>query len=151
MRLEGAIDIAAPVAVVWPVLIDPTDLAACIPGVREVRRLDDRTFEGSIRAAVGPIDGDFSFRAVLHDVREPSELRVRVEGTDSMTRSQVLADVAATLAPAPAGASLRYVATITTRGRLAIIGDMVLRATAGMLIGQVTRCLRTRLESGSPG
>jgi uncharacterized protein len=149
VRLEGAIDIAAPIDVVWPVVIDPTDLAACVPGVSEVRRIDDRTFEGGIRAAVGPIDGDFRFRAVLDDVTPHETLTVRVEGTDSITRSVVVAEVIASLAArAGGGTTLRYTATISTKGRLAIIGDMVLRATAGMLIGQVTRCLKARLETG---
>jgi carbon monoxide dehydrogenase subunit G len=150
VRLEGSIDIAAPVGAVWPVVIDPTDLAACVPGVKEVRQVDPQTFEGAIRASVGPIDGDFSFRAVLVDVVEPERLTVRVEGTDSMTKSRVLADVLAELTSTETGTTLRYSATITTKGRLAIIGDMVLRATAGMLIGQVTRCLRARLEAGAP-
>ncbi len=51
----------------------------------------------------------------------------------------------------PGRTRLTYRATVTTKGRLAIIGDMVLRATAGVMIGQVTRCLRDRLESAEPG
>ena len=32
------------------------------------------------------------------------------------------------------------------KGRLAILGEMILRATASLMIAQVTRCLRVRLE-----
>ncbi len=150
MRLEGTIDIAAPAEAVWPVLIDPTDLAACVPGVSQVRQLDDRTFEGTVRASVGPIDGNFAFRSVIERQSYPDDLVVEVEGTDSVTKSRLVAHIEATLtATGPTTTSLAYRATVTTKGRLAIIGDMVLRATAGMMIGQVTNCLRARLERPS--
>ena len=148
MKLEGTIDISAAADAVWSVLIDPTDLAACVPGGGEVRQLDERTFEGTVRASVGPIDGNFSFRSVMTRMDFPDGLVVDVEGTDSMTKSRVLAHIeAAVVATAPGATTLTYRATVTTRGRLAIIGDMVLRATAGAMIGQVTRCLRDRLEA----
>ena len=148
MRLEGTIDIAAPPDAVWAVLIDPRDLAACVPGVSDVRQLDERTFEGSVRASVGPIDGDFAFRSVLATMAYPSELVVDVEGSDSVTKSRVLAHIEAGLSSISDDATtLAYRATVTTKGRLAIIGDMVLRATAGVMIGQVTKCLLSLLEA----
>lgn len=148
MRLEGTIDIAAPPEAVWAVLIDPRDLAACVPGVSDVRPVDDRTFEGSVRASVGPIDGDFSFRSVLTEMTYPDTLVVDVEGTDSVTKSRVVAHIEAGLtSSSDESTTLAYHATIAIKGRLAIIGDMVLRATAGVMIGQVTKCLRSRLEA----
>lgn len=148
MKLDGTIDIAAPAEAVWAAIVDPSDLAACVPGVSEVRQIDARTFEGSVRASVGPIDGDFSFRSVLVRTDFPNDLVVEVEGSDSMTKSRVVAHIEAALTPAGPGATtLTYRATVTTKGRLAIIGDMVLRATAGVMIGQVTKCLRARLEA----
>lgn len=148
MRLDGSIQIAAAMEDVWRVVIDPLDLAACVPGVSDVRQVDARTFEGTIRVAVGPIDGHFSFRSVMTRMDVPGDLVVEVEGTDSMTNSRVVARIEAALTPDSADlTTVSYAATITTKGRLAIIGDMVLRATAGVLIGQVTRCLRSRLEA----
>ena len=115
-----------------------------------MRQIDDRTFEGGIRASVGPIDGDFSFRAVLARTDYPSDLVVDVEGTNSMTRSRVVSHVEAGLTSNPDGTTtLAYHATVTTKGRLAIIGDMVLRATAGVMIGQVAKCLRSNLETAT--
>ncbi len=151
MKLDGTIDIAAPAPAVWAAIIDPSDLAACVPGVRDVRQVDDRTFEGTIHASVGPIDGAFAFRSVLVRTDYPTALVVEVEGTDSMTKSRVLAHIEAGLGSTDgATTTLAYRATVTTKGRLAIIGDMVLRATAGVMISQVTKCLRARLEA-DPG
>jgi carbon monoxide dehydrogenase subunit G len=148
MRLQGSIDIAAPATDVWGLLVDPVSLAACVPGASDVRQIDERTFEGRIRTSVGPIDGDFSFRSVLTSADFPAGLVVDVEGTDSVTKSQVSAHVEASVDEAdPARTTLRYAASVTTRGRLAIIGEMVLRAAAGAMVNQVARCLRSHLEA----
>ena len=151
MKLDGTIEIGAPPAAVWEVVIDPTDLAACVPGVSDVRQIDDRTFEGTIRASIGPIDGNFAFRSVLAQADFPDGLVVDVEGTDSVTKSRLVAHVEASLAESGPGRTvLAYRATVSVKGRLAIIGEMVLRATASVMIGQVTKCLRSRLEAPSP-
>jgi carbon monoxide dehydrogenase subunit G len=81
----------------------------------------------------------------------PDDLVVDVEGTDSVTRSRIVAHVEASLNEAtPGRTTLSYRATVNVKGRLAIIGEMVLRATASVMIGQVTRCLRSRLEPTVP-
>ena len=151
MRLDGTIDIAAPRSAVWAVVVDPRDLAACVPGVSEIRQIDARTFAGVVRASIGPIDGDFSFQAVLRATTEPSDLTVDVEGRDSVTSSRIVTHLEATLSePVPGRTTLRYRAVVSVKGRLAIVGEMVLRATAGMMIGQVSRCLRSRVEPLDP-
>ncbi len=148
MRLDGSIEVAAPPAATWAAIVDPTALAGCVPGVRDVRAVDDRTFAGRITAAVGPIEGDFSFTSVLTEVAFPDRLVVAVDGTDSVTKSRLHADIRASVAePSPGRTDLRYAAEIAVKGRMAILGEMVLRATAGVIIGQVTKCLRLRLET----
>jgi uncharacterized protein len=147
MKLDGSIEIGADAESVWAVVIDPVSLASCVPGVSGVRQVDASTFEGSISAAVGPIEGNFAFTSVLTEVFFPDRLVVAVDGIDSVTRSRLHADVHASLVAAAADRTqLRYAATITVKGRLAILGEMVLRATANVIIAQVVKCLRSRVE-----
>lgn len=149
MKLEGRIAIAAPQDATWALVLDPLTLAGCVPGVKEVRRVDERTFAGSITASVGPMNGDFTFTSVITRAERP-ELDVTVEGVDSVTGSRLEALVTVSMDEAdPAASALAYRAEIRVRGRLAILGEMVLRATASLMINQVTACLRARLEASS--
>lgn len=148
MRLEGTIDVAASADAVWDALLDPLELAACVPGVRSIRRLDERTFEAEISLAVGPMTGEFAFTASIVEASFPDTLIVRAEGSDSVTRSPVSVEVRASVSDTgPGGSRLRYDASTVVKGRLAILGEMVLRATASLVVTQVARCLRDRLES----
>jgi carbon monoxide dehydrogenase subunit G len=150
MKLDGRIEIGAPAQAVWAAVIDPVSLAACVPGVQEVRRIDDRTFEGQINASVGPMESDFAFRSVINRADFPTDLEVETSGTDSLTRSTLIATVTAEVeSPAADRSVLVYHADVRISGRLAILGDMVLRATAGVIIGEVAKCLRRTLEGAT--
>ncbi len=156
MKLRGTIRIAAPSRAVWDMIVTPASLATCVPGVRDIRQVDERTFEGTISVAVGPMDGDFPFSAVLERTDYPDGLVVRLIGTDTVTRSRLEASIRAAVAPTdappaqPAGTELAYDAVVNVKGRLAILGEMVLRATASLMIDHATRCLRDRLEDAIP-
>ncbi len=147
MKLAGQIEIAAPADQVWALVNDPISLAGCVPGVQDVRQIDARTFGGSITAAVGPMEGHFDFTAVIERSDFPTDLLVEMTGVDSVTRSTLVATVSSSLdVLEPARTRLSYAATINVKGRLAILGDMILRATASVMIGELLKCLKARLE-----
>jgi carbon monoxide dehydrogenase subunit G len=148
MKLDGRIEIAAPASQVWAFINDPEQLASCVPGARDVRAVDERTFAGSISAAVGPMQSDFDFTSVITRADFPTDLEVEMNGVDSMTRSPLVADVHVALeSPEHDRTLLVYRATVNVKGRLAILGEMILRATAGAMIGEVARNMRSRLEA----
>ena len=148
MKLAGQIEMAAPAQPVWALINDPVALATCIPGVQDVRQVDERTFGGSITAAVGPMEGTFQFTAVVEESTFPTALVVQLTGVDSVTNSQLVATVQSSLEILdPDRTRLAYNAVITVKGRLAILGEMILRATASVMIGELVKCLKARLEA----
>ena len=147
MKLAGRIEIATSADRLWAMVNDPLGLAGCVPGVGDVRRVDERTFGGSVSAAVGPIEGTFEFTAVIARSDFPSDLTVQLEGVDSVTKSQLVAVVQSSLELLdPRRTALAYSAVITVKGRLEILGDMILRATASVIISELVKCLKARLE-----
>jgi carbon monoxide dehydrogenase subunit G len=147
VTFEDTITIAAPAPKVWDSLLDVNVIAACMPGVEDVIQIDDRTFDGTIAASVGPISGKFAFRAHIVDSDPPREMKGEVRGTDSVTKSTVDAVMALKLDPITAQeTALAYHATVDVHGRLAILGEMILRATGALMIEEFTKRLRQQLE-----
>jgi carbon monoxide dehydrogenase subunit G len=64
-----------------------------LPGIDEVKQIDDKTFDGIISANVGPISGKFKFRSTILESRPPEQMVVRTEGTDTVTKSIMNADM----------------------------------------------------------
>jgi carbon monoxide dehydrogenase subunit G len=148
VQFADRVVVRAPAATVWDFLLDPRALAACIPGAEAVAQLDDHTFTAAIAASVGPISGKFAFRAQIVDRRPPRQLTARVEGVDSVTRSTVHSDTVLTLEPlGPAETAVNYQATVQIQGRLAILGEMVLRTTAALLLAECARRLQEQVAA----
>jgi carbon monoxide dehydrogenase subunit G len=146
MIFDGKIDLEVPVNEAWNFLIDINKFSTCLPGIEEVKQIDDRTFEGVLAAAVGPISGKFSFRSTILESRPPEQMVVRTEGTDSVTKSTVNADMTVDLRRVTdAKTEMAYRADVKIKGRLAILGDMVLRATATLILQEFARRLHKGL------
>ena len=145
MIFDGKMDLEVPASRVWEFLIDINKFSMCLPGIEEVRQVDDKTFEGIVAANVGPISGKFSFRSTIVESRPPEQILVRTEGTDSVTKSEVHADMTVNLREiAKERTQMEYRADVKIKGRLAIVGEMVLRATATLILQEFTR----RLQKG---
>src|SRR5918911_526085 len=99
MIFEDKTTIHAPAPKVWAFLLDPDCIAACMPGVQNVTRVDDRTFDAAIAASVGPISGKFTFRAHIVESNPPTEMAAQIDGQDSVTKSPLTAQMAMTLDP----------------------------------------------------
>jgi len=146
MIFDGKIDLDVPVNKAWDFLIDINKFSACLPGIEEVKQIDDKTFEGALGATVGPISGKFKFRATIVESRPPDQMVVRTEGTDSVTKSIVNTDMTVDLRELSSNKTqMDYKADVKIKGRLAILGDMILRATATLILQEFTRRLHKGL------
>ena len=150
MIFEGKFEVGVPPAKAWDFLIDINRFSSCMPALEKMTQIDDRTFEGVISAAVGPISGKFTFRATIVESKPPKEMLVRTEGSDSVTKSAMNVNLTVTLRePVASRTELSYHANVEIKGRLAILGDMVLRATATLMLEEFIRRVRKRLEANS--
>jgi uncharacterized protein len=147
LNFEGKSLLNAEPETVWDVLLDVNRFAQCMPGVDHVTQIDDSTFDGAIEANVGPISGKFTFRATIVDSQRPTKLTAQIEGSDSVTKSKLIASNTMTLTPVAGGRTeLAYRASVDVKGRLAILGDMVLRTTASLLLEEFTKRLGRQVE-----
>jgi uncharacterized protein len=146
MILEGKIDLDVPVQKAWEFLIDINKFSTCLPGIDEIKQIDDKTFDGIISATVGPMSGKFNFRSTIVESRPPEQMVVRTEGTDSVTKSTVNADMTVELrSMSETKSQMDYKADVKIKGRLGILGDMVLRATATLILQEFTKRLHKGL------
>lgn len=147
MIFEGKFEVGVPPAKAWDFLIDINRFSSCLPALEKVTQIDDKTFDGVIGATVGPISGKFTFRATIIESTPPKEMMVRTEGTDSVTNSTMNVNMTVTLSePIESRTELSYQANVEIKGRLAILGDMILRATATLMLEEFIRRVRGQLE-----
>ena len=138
MKYQGKVSLQATAETVWDVVLDIEQFADCMPGVQDLVKIDDRTFEGGMSAKVGPVSGAFRFTSQIVDAEAPVSLTAHVEGEDSLTKSTMTSDITMKLA---------YMAEVIIKGRLGIVGDMILRATGVQVIDEFFNRLRKKVEA----
>jgi len=147
MKFEGTITVEHPKDAVWDFVLDIKKFSSCMPGLDSIDQINDTTFDGVISAKVGPMSGKFSFRSTITDTNPKESLTVSVEGTDSVTKSAVIASVNALMEePRENCTELKYRAQVDIKGRLAIVGDMILRATTSLILEEFRKRLGKALD-----
>ncbi len=146
MKYQGKVSLQATAETVWDVVLDIEQFADCMPGMQDLVKIDDRTFEGGMSAKVGPVAGDIRFRSQIVDVDPHVSLTAHVEGEDSLTKSTMTSDITMTLVPDGNTTELAYTAEVNIKGRLGIVGDMILRATGVQVIDEFFNRLRKKVE-----
>jgi carbon monoxide dehydrogenase subunit G len=136
--------------VVWHFLTDPRNVAACLPGARLVKVLDDRTFEGEVALRIGPFG--LTFRGVARFAELDSEgLSARLEATASELKgwgdgqmwlqSQLHSDGATT--------RIDLQQSFRVSGRLSgIVATGLLRRAVDFVLTRFAACVRSRVENG---
>ena len=117
--------IPAPLGVVWPLLSDPAEVAACIPGAQLAPSTGDGLWRGSIKVKFGPTTAAFRGEAKLEYDHDAHRCRIEGRGIDQRGASRALAngDVLA----AAEGEATR----LTVNGSFTVTGPLETFANAG--------------------
>jgi carbon monoxide dehydrogenase subunit G len=117
--------IPAPLGVVWPLLSDPAEVAACIPGAQLAPSTGDGLWRGSIKVKFGPTTAAFRGEAKLDYDHDAHRCRIEGRGIDQRGASRALAngDVLA----AAEGEATR----LTVNGSFTVTGPLETFANAG--------------------
>ena len=79
VSIHETLDLAVPPERVWQTLLDPEQIARCLPGASLEGAQDERTYKGSLRVSLGPVTVAYRGTIVFEDV-DHAERRVRVSG-----------------------------------------------------------------------
>ncbi|MCR0982687.1 CoxG family protein [Roseomonas populi] len=89
MELEKTLTIAAPVARVWALLLDPKIMAGCVPGTGSVEVLSDTEYLAEIKVKISFIAARFKVRTRILEARAPEYLRIEGTGEDASVTSSM--------------------------------------------------------------
>jgi carbon monoxide dehydrogenase subunit G len=139
MQLEGTHTFRAPRDQVWTVMLDPEQLAGCLPGGQDFRALGNDSYEVTLNVKVGPVTGAFKSRIQLADIEEPNSYRLLVEGSGSP--GAVKGAGTLTFGDAPEGTLVSYKGDVQVTGTVARVGQRLLPGVAKMMVGRFFECM----------
>ena len=150
MLMEGRFTLKAPVQKVWDFLLKPETLASCIPGVEEMERIDEKTYNSVVKQKVGPISVKLKFTTTLTEVDPPTHIKAVGKGADISKAGTFTQETVVDLKElSPGEVEVSYSSNVNLVGRLATFGDRIMRAKAKDIEGKFTRALQEKLQAAA--
>ncbi|HTS88171.1 MAG TPA: carbon monoxide dehydrogenase subunit G [Gemmatimonadales bacterium] len=150
LSFSGAPEVAAPLANVWPRIIDPYFVGKHGPGVESVDVVDPRHFKVITGFGVGAIKVRFGIDVELTDVNPPNYFRMTARGKAPGSAVEVQAELS--LEPIdPARTRLSWKADTEVSGTVASIGARLMEGTARKLTEQFWTKFAASIAAASQG
>ncbi|MFG1933255.1 SRPBCC family protein [Mycobacterium sp. NPDC048908] len=145
MQLEHRLSVPAPIDVVWPAVLDPEQVAPCVPGAT-LTGVDGDSFTGTVKVKVGPIMLLYKGSGAFVETDEQARRAVlRADAKDTRGNGTVKATVTLTLT-ADGERTAGLVATdLSITGKPAQFGRGMIADVGGKIIEQFTACLSDKL------
>ncbi|GGK37472.1 hypothetical protein GCM10008955_34220 [Deinococcus malanensis] len=148
LSYSGQEQVSAPPAAVWAFVQDPEQVARCLPEVREVRVIDQRTADASVQVGLGLLRGQFRFRLELDPDQAQGLVRVRVQGGG--LGSTVELNAQAVVVDQGNGATLLdWQGSAVLGGTVTRVGGRQLDSLAQRLIVRTFRTMAARISASS--
>jgi 2-furoyl-CoA dehydrogenase large subunit len=142
---SGEVSLSAPVEEVWRRLLDPSELAAIIPGCRGLTQDGPDRYSAQVVIGVAGIRGTYHVQIEMRDKKEESSVRLVGKAFGALGFGSGLGFVS--LQPEAGGRTrLQYRYEADVGGKVAAVGQRMLGSVTRYLIAQFFHSLERRLR-----
>lgn len=150
MRFEERVHTGVSPDVAWEFLWQPQRLAACLPGCVGVQEIDPgHTYSVQVEDRVGPYKVHFDMRIEVEEIRDREYVRLRGTGQDKALGASQQMTLSVTLEPHEADTELDVVADIEVLGKIATLGQFVIKRKAKDVITKFAQNIQDELRKTS--
>jgi carbon monoxide dehydrogenase subunit G len=147
MKFEHSVVIGAPKDEVKRFLDDVPAAASCLPGVEDVREVEAGLYEGRIRVRIGPLGLNISGRGRVEQNEGSDKWKIEAEGRDGRAGAGVKASLDGNLKEIEAARTeVSFIADVQFSGRLAELGQPLIRRKASSIVEEFAENLRRAVE-----
>ncbi len=148
IEIKESFEVEAPVEKVWQFMLDPHEVAQCMPFATVDEIVSEDTFLGSVKVKIGPISASYKGKVHFTEVdAENHVVKLVAEGLDT-SGGQARATVSSRMTPLDAGRT-QVVAETTAEisGRVAQMGSRMIKGVAAQIFKRFANSVKQRLES----
>ena len=143
MDITGTYTFAATPERVWTLLMDPVQIASCIPGCDRLEPDGVDRYKAAITIGMAAITGNYEGIVTIAEKVEPSSYRLKVEGQGRP--GFVKGEVAITLSADGANTVVAVAGTAQTGGTIARLGQRIVGSAAKMMQDRFFACMSAKL------
>ena len=147
MEFNQEITVAAPREKVWDFIWQVEEFAACVPGVKDVEKIDDATYGVRVEQKVSFLKASFQLQVNIEEVRAPEYIRTVGEGKDSKIAASLKQKNEVTLeAVSENETKVRIDSSVDVFGKLGSLGFTVIKNQANKIFAEFAKNVKSKVE-----
>jgi uncharacterized protein len=154
VKVQGAQSLPGSSERIYDLLLDPSVLAACMPGCQELLHVEDGTYRMKMKVMVAALTGDFTGTVRISDTERPCGFTMRVDGSGRI--GHLKGEGRIRLAEAGDSTTVNYEGDVHVGGTMAAVGQRLIDTTSKMMIRNFFSSLAKKTkpaaaQAGEPG
>ncbi len=133
----------------WDFLMDVPRVAESLPGVESVSKIDDKTYEGTLRVRVGPISLNLQGKIIVEEQDKQNwRAALRAEANDRRAAGAVKAKTGMSLKELSANETELLVETdVNILGKIGEFGQPIIRKKADAMLNEFIENIKKQLAA----
>ena len=150
ITLRNDFTIDQPIEKVWAFLIDPYQVAPCMPGAAILEKVDDTTYKGALKMKLGPFSSQFKGEVVIEEMNEADhEIRMVGKGKDARgTGSATMTITGKLVALSDGGTEMQSTSDLVITGKIAQFGSRMIEDVSKSMFKKFTEAFAARIAGG---
>ncbi|MCI2420358.1 SRPBCC family protein [Saccharopolyspora sp. K220] len=150
MQMQHQFNVPVPVDVAWQALLDPEQVAPCMPGAT-LTKAEGNDFAGSVKVKLGPVSLLYKGTGTFQEVDETARrVVIDASGKDSRGSGTAAATVTAVLKPEGDSTAVTVDTDLKVTGKPAQLGRGLISEVGGKILNQFAANLAKQLTAGEP-
>lgn len=146
MLIEGKITLKAPIEKLWDSLLEPNNLAACIPGMEQLELKDNNVYEGTNKQKLGPFSIKLKASVTMIELDKPNHLKGTIKGEALGGMGTVMGEVIVDFTDVGNDdVEIAYKMNVNIVGKLSVVGDRIMRAKAKSMEADIQKNFQEKL------
>jgi carbon monoxide dehydrogenase subunit G len=148
MLIEDRFVIKRPVSAVWDFVMNPSELASCIPGCDKIEAIDDKHYRSLINVKVGPISVRFDIENTLVEIDPFKRIKMIGTGTDRNKKGYFKQETEIIFDRISENETdISYRSEVSVVGIIATFGEKIMRGKTKALGAQFLESIKRKLGS----
>jgi uncharacterized protein len=143
MDITGSYTFNASPQRIWDLLLDPTVIAACIPGCEQLQPEGEGRYRARLTVALAAMTGSYDGTVVISDAVAPEHYVLTVEGQGRPGFAKGTATIR--LRPEGDTTIVDVTGTLQTGGAIARLGQRLIGGVAKMMQDRFFGCLQNKI------
>ncbi len=148
MEFTGSYTLKGDIQKVWELMVDPDAIAKSVPGVKSMTAVEGEpdTWRAEAKIGFSAISGNYGGIIHMTDRKPPTSYRLNIKGEGQQSHIQGHAEISLTYDDVTGVTTVSWVAHADIAGKLARIGQRVIKAAANFLARQFFGNLAKQLD-----